>query len=278
MKDYKRLLAGIIILILIVFIGIFTWLWSSNRKNADPLPIMTSENQPLTDELEDDINTVPASILQLQAEEKLQAALDDVITAFESRHPNVQVLARYVPTQSLLELPDTGIANDKPASFMNIDIIMADNNINQTQLSALQAVLDDAQNKRNHNKQQVNTNAIAQENKTNGNINPETNIDNVNNIDNSINNSAVRNLASFNYALKGKQAVDGVILTDNPSAVSFRNFLLSSAGQDVLSKYKYDNIDGYKNSVDDLFNPSSRTKNATGQPSVKVAEALSNGK
>ena len=274
MKDYKRLLAGIIILILIVFIGIFTWLWSSNRKNADPLPIMTSENQPLTDELEDDINTIPASILQLQAEEKLQAALDDVITAFESRHPNVQVLARYVPTQSLLDLPNPSRSNHQPDSFMNTDIIMADNNINQTQLSALQAVLDDAQNKRNHNKQQVNTNAIAQENKTNGNINPETNIDNVNNIDN----SAVRNLASFNYALKGKQAVDGVILTDNPSAVSFRNFLLSSAGQDVLSKYKYDNIDGYKNSVDDLFNPSSGTKNASGQPSIKVAEALSNGK
>ncbi|WP_227514258.1 hypothetical protein [Psychrobacter urativorans] len=244
--------------------GIFIWLWSSNRKNADPLPIMNSENQQLANELEDDINAIPASILQLQAEEKLQAALDDVITVFESRHPNVQVLARYVPTQSLLDLPDTSMSNHQPDSFMNADIIMTDKNIDQTQLSALQTVLDDAQNKRN--KKQVNTNAIEQDNKHSININAETN------------NNEIRNLASFSYALKGKQAVDGVILTDNPIAVSFRNFLLSSAGQDVLSKYKYDNIDGYKNSVDDLFNPSSRTKNATGQPSVKIAEALSNGK
>lgn len=264
MKDYKPLLAGIIILLFIISIIIFTWLWSSNRKNTDPLPIMTSENQPLANSTEDNTNMIPTRILQLQAEEKLQAALDDVITAFESRHPNVQVLARYVPTQSLLDLPDTGIANDKLASLMNTDIIMADKNINQTQLSALQALLDNAQNKRN--KKQFNTNAIAQDN-----INAEMNIDN-------INNNAVRNLASFSYALKGKQAVDGVILTDNPIAVSFRNFLLSSAGQDVLSKYKYDNIDGYKNSVDDLFNPSYRTKNASGEPSIKVAEVFSNGK
>lgn len=273
MKDYKRLLAGIIILILIVLMGIFTWLWSSNRKNADPLPIMTRENQHLANELEDDINTIPASILQLQAEEQLQVALDDVITVFESYHPNVQVLARYVPTQSLLDLPDISMSNHEPASFMNPDIIMADGNINQTQLSTVQALLDNSQNKSN-NKNQVNTNATEQDNKDSITINDETNTDNVNNIDN----SAVRNLASFNYALKGKQAVDGVILTDNPIAVSFRNFLLSSAGQDVLSKYKYDNIDGYKNSVDDLFNPSSRTKNTSGQPAIKVAEVLSNGK
>ena len=251
---------------LIILMSIFIWLWSSNRKNADPLPIMISENQQLANELEDDINAIPASILQLQAEEKLQAALDDVITVFESRHPNVQVLARYVPTQSLLDLPNTSMSNHQPESSINIDIIMADKNIDQTQLSALQAVLDDAQNKRNHNKQQVNTHTVEQDN-----VNSETNTDNVSN-------NAIRNLASFSYALKGKQAVDGVILTDNPSAVSFRNFLLSSAGQDVLSKYKYDNIDGYKNSVDDLFNPSSGTKNASGQPSIKVAEALSNGK
>ena len=44
MRDYKLLLAGLILLLLIIFIAIFTWLWTSNRKNMDPLPIMANNN------------------------------------------------------------------------------------------------------------------------------------------------------------------------------------------------------------------------------------------
>ncbi|MDN5891363.1 MAG: hypothetical protein L0H51_04290, partial [Psychrobacter sp.] len=89
MKDYKLLLAGLILLLLVIFIAIFTWLWSSNRKNADPLPIMASENDSATAGMNDDKSTDSKSTLHIQAEENLQGPLDDVIVGFESRYPHV---------------------------------------------------------------------------------------------------------------------------------------------------------------------------------------------
>ena len=91
-------------------------------------------------------------------------------------------------------------------------------------------------------------------------------------------NTNTRSLSSFGYALQGEQAVDGVVLTQNSAAINFRNFLLSSTGQDILSQHNYTNIDGYKNDMDNLFQPSSRAKQATGELSVDVSDALSNGK
>ena len=90
-------------------------------------------------------------------------------------------------------------------------------------------------------------------------------------------NKEARTLTSFNYALKDKQELEGVILTDRTVAVSFRNFLLSSTGQGILEKYDYYNINGYENSVNDLFQPTSRAKKASGDNPVDVADALSNG-
>ncbi|WP_201554463.1 hypothetical protein [Psychrobacter sp. 72-O-c] len=258
MKDYKLLLIGLILLLLIVFIGVFTWLWQSNRKNIDPLPIMANEdaNGQLSTNASEEPETIDSNILYIQAENKLQVPLDDVIISFEKRYPDMQVLARYVPTKRLLTLPDTSTSDNKPSRFLvNIDLIVADDSFTQTQLSPLQSLINEAQTKLNQSK--VNANGIAQ--------------------DDTANNEA-RNLASFSYALKGEQAVDGVILTDNPIAISFRNFLLSSVGQDILKKYDYNNIDGYKNSMDDLFNPTSRAKSTVGESSVNVADALSNGK
>ena len=78
--------------------------------------------------------------------------------------------------------------------------------------------------------------------------------------------------------MKEKQALEGVILTENTAAINFRNFLLSSTGQDILEKYDYYNIEGYKNSVNDLFNPTSRAQEAANANTVNVADALSNGK
>ncbi|WP_250162537.1 hypothetical protein [Psychrobacter sp. WY6] len=66
-------------------------------------------------------------------------------------------------------------------------------------------------------------------------------------------------------------------MTENTAAINFRNFLLSSTGQDILAKYDYYNIEGYKNSVNDLFNPTSRTQEASNANTVNVADALSNG-
>lgn len=258
MKDYKLLLIGLILLLLIIFIGIFIWLWQSNQKNINPLPITPNKdvNGQLSTNASEEPEAVDSNILYVQAEDKLQVPLGDVIISFENRYPDMQVLARYVPTKMLLILPGTSISNKQPSQFIvNIDLVIADDSFTQTQLLPLQSLINDAQTKLNQSK--LNANGMVQ--------------------DDTANNEA-RNLASFGYALKGAQAVDGVILTDNPIAISFRNFLLSSAGQDILKKYDYDNIDGYKNSMDDLFNPTSHTKLAAGESSVNVADALSNGK
>lgn len=278
MKDYKLLLAGLILLLLIILLGIFTWLWNNNRKNIDPLPIMASTDAKAktSSDIEDNSNNkdaITTSILYVQAENQLQVPLDDVIIRFESRYPNIQILARYVPTPSLLTLPNTQVTdssmtdNDNLAkkaapSIVNIDMIIADDRLTQNRLTPLQTLLNDAQAEINQNK--INVNGIAQDNSDNLTENSTT----------KTNHNEARILTSFSYAIKGAQTVEGVILTDNPFAVSFRNFLLSSAGQDILKQYDYDNIDGYKNSMDDLFNPTSRAKTATGQPSVKVADAL----
>ena len=259
MKDYKRLLIGLALLLLVIFIGVFNWLWTSNRKNIDPLPIMLNEHERSAIDDEDNYITVVNSIVYLQAEESLRIPLDDVIDHFESRYPRMQVLARYVPSKMLLTLQDNHKYIDRPSTFtINIDIIIADSKLTETRLSSIQTLLNDATTELNKN----NANATI----------------NSNNTDVETDNMEARNLVPFSYAIKGEQAVDAVILTDNPVAVSFRNFLLSSAGQNILRKYDYDNIEGYRNNLDDLFNPKSGGKTASGQPSVKVADALDTGK
>ncbi len=264
MKDYKLLLAGLTLLLLIIFLGILSWLWLSNRKNMDPLPITANENEPSSIDSAEYTNTIITSILYVQAEDKIQVPLDEVIVRFEARYPSVQVLVRYVPSESLLTLPNTRTSDNVPSPFIvNTDIIIANDKLTQARLTSLQALINNAQTERN----QIKINANGMVEGTTGDL-----------INQAPDNNEARNLVSFSYALKGTQAVDGVVLTDNPVAMSFRNFVLSSAGQDILEKYDYDNIDGYKNSVDDLFNSTSATKKTIGKPSVKVADALSNGK
>ncbi len=275
MKDFRLLLAGIILLLLIILLGVFTWLWKNNGKNIDPLPIMVNENASTAssmgigsgdEEDENDLDSVAAMVLHLQAEESLQVALDAVIVKFESRYPKIQVLARYVPNQALLTLPET--TNEPSPPIIQTDMIIADGSLNQNQLAPLQTTLNETQAKLNQIK--INAGETTQNNN-------EENEEGQNTADTIDDNNGVRNLTSFSYALKGELPVDGVILTDNPVASSFRNFILSSAGQDVLKQYDYNNIDGYKNSMDDLFNPTSRAKSASDDSSVKVADALSNG-
>lgn len=275
MKDYKLLLAGLILLLLIIFIAIFTWLWSSNRKNMDPLPIMANQSGSST--AEEDGNSITKSSLHIQAEEKLQEPLDDVIASFQSRYPNVDILTNYVSSTALLTLSDSNIVDNERSSFIvDIDMIIANNNLSSERLAPLQEKLKIAQNE--HNQTKIN-NSTAQNSVANDTLNADDSAD-----DEAIttegqnDNANTRNLVSFSYALKDKQAADGVILTQNPVAINFRNFLLSSTGQDILSRHDYENIDGYKNEMADLFKSSSQGKQATGEHSVDVAEALSNGK
>ena len=275
MKDYKLLLAGLILLLLAIFIALIAWLWTHNRKSIDPLPIMASENEPKAAKGDKTAKTVPDSILYVRAAKSLQVPLDDIIVSFESRYPHIQVLASYVAPNTLLTLLDNDINanNDSDAAF-NTDIIIANDRLSAERLAQLQAKLTASQHQDNQSK--ANANTVITEDETDS---ENTDSENANSEQAATenDNKEARTLTSFNYALKDKQELEGVILTDRTVAVSFRNFLLSSTGQGILEKYDYYNINGYKNSVNDLFQPTSRAKKASGDNPVDVADALSNG-
>lgn len=270
MKDYKLLLAGLILLLLILFIALFTWLWTNNRKNIDPLPIMAHQNEFTTTE-GDDESMVADRVLYMQIEESLQEPFSDVIVSFESRYPYIQVLASYLPSNTLLTLSDTSTSRNTQSSeselAANIDVIIANDKLSQERLAPLQAALKTAQNKINQNE----VNASSTDNLT-----KDETIDAEDSLAQTSSTEA-RTLTSFSYALKDEQALEGVILTDNTAAINFRNFLLSSTGQDILKKYDYYNIEGYRNSVSDLFSPTTSPKTGSNDTSVDVADALSNG-
>ena len=205
--------------------------------------------------------------------------LDAVITTFQSRYPHVQIVTNYVNSAALLTLSDSEFSDsdrtdDERASYVvNTDIIIANSKLSKERLSPLQEQLKAAQDK--HNQSKGNNNSAQEATAEDGlNKNNETEVATQAKSDN----TDTRSLISFSYALQDTQAVDGVVLTPNPAAINFRNFLLSSTGQDILSQHDYNNIDGYKNDMDNLFKPSSAAKQATGELKVDVADALSNGK
>jgi len=253
MKDYKLLLAGLILLLLTIFVAVFIWLWNSNRKNIDPLPIMASESESDSDMKGGGSSEAADSVLYIRAEGKLQTPLDDIIVSFESRYPHVQVLANYVPSNDILTVSNGNHDEDKSSNFVfNTDMIITnDDSLSTERVSLLQSELQQAQDR--NNEDQSNSESIGTHNRQIQTLNP------------------------FNYALKKGQALKGIMLTDNPTAINFRSFLLSSTGQDILKQYNYENISGYKNSVNDLFKPTSQAKNASGDHAVDVTDALSNG-
>lgn len=268
MKDYKLLLAGQILLLLTIFIAVFIWLWTSNRKNTDPLPIMASESEADPSTKGDESREIADSVLYIRAEEKLQIPLDDIIVSFESRYPHVQVLASYVPSNDLLTVPSNGSTKDKLSDFVfDTDMIITnDDSLSTERVSLLQSELQRAQDRNGQSQKSIDSASINDASDKNSNNSTTHNKD-----------KEIHTLNPFNYALKDEQALEGVILTDDTTAVSFRNFLLSSTGQDILKKYDYQNISGYKNSVNDLFKPTSQAKNASGDHAVDVTDALSNG-
>ena len=266
MRDHKILLAGLILLLVVVFIGIFTWLWTSNLKNADPLPIMSNDSAS-TSLAEEDDDAVAKSALHIQAEDSLKVPLDDVIARFQSRYPNVDIMTSYVASTALLTIVDDKAADNESSTFIvDTDIIIADDSFSAERLAPLQEKLKIAQDKHNQLKARngmvedtIDADSDAEEAAAKGEIH----------------NTNTRSLVSFGYALKDTKKVDGVILTQNPIALNFRNFLLSSTGQDILSQHGYKNIDGYKNEMSDLFKPNSKGTQATGELTVNVADAIS---
>lgn len=269
MRDFKRLIVGFLSLLVIIVIGVFSWSWVSNSRSANPLPIMASND--IQPSVEDDSDTLSTITLSVQAVDDLQTPLEDIITRFEYLYPKIKVTTRYVPSTFLLKLSDLDTDTDadshasndtnKAAHVVNIDLIISENKLKQDDLTLLQ--LNKNAPSKTSTKPQVDKTDTAK----NGPNHKHSSAD----ADNE-----AWNPTPFSYALKGSQSADGVILTDNPAAITFRNFLLSSSGQDILKKYGYDDIDGYKNSVDELFNPSSNK--TTADDSVEVADALSGEK
>ena len=268
MKDYKLLIAGLILLLILCTV-LFTWLLVNNRKNTNPLPIMAGENEPKM--IAEDDNEISASdnSLSIQAEKSLQEALDDVIVHFESRYPSIKVEASYVPSRTLLTLPDDTSSNTKDSDFIvSTDMIISNSSLPKKQLAPLQAELKAAQDKINQN--EAHSSQTVEDNKDSI-VEESAATETAQN-----NHTDTRILNSYSYALKGDQMLEGVILTDNTAAINFRNFLLSSAGQDILKKYGYNNIEGYKNSVNDLFRPTTSSEKSPNDTSLDVADALSN--
>ena len=265
MKDYKLLLAGLTLLVLTAFIAILTWLWTNNRKNTDPLPVMVSTNE--TAAAEDGGNEVLTQTLYIRVEEGLQVPLDDIIASFRSRYPRIQVSASYVPANVLLAVSENEATKDSQLhSVFDTDMIITNEDLSIERIAPLQANIASASHK---DPQHQTTGNTAD---TDGLDADEQNTDNAEN-----DRKKIQTISAFDYAIEDEKALQGIILTDSTTAISFRNFLLSSTGQEILEKYNYHNINGYKNSVNDLFKPTSRAKKATGDNPVDVADALSNG-
>ena len=266
MRDHKILLAGLILLLVVVFIGIFTWLWTSNLKNADPLPIMSNDSAS-TSPAEEDDDAVAKSTLHIQAEDSLKVPLDEIIVSFQSRYPNVDIMTSYVASTALLTIVNDKAADNEPSTFIvDTDIIIADDSFSAERLAPLQEKLKIAQDK--HNQLKARNGMVEDSIDADGDAKEAA-------AKGEIHNTNTRSLVSFGYALKDTKKVDGVILTQNPIALNFRNFLLSSTGQDILSRHGYQNIDGYQNEMSDLFKPNSKGKQATGELTVNVADAIS---
>ena len=172
MKDYKLLLVGLISLLVAIFIALLTWLWTSNHKNTDPLPIITSETQPAPAANEESTDTSPDSTLSIRAEQSLQVPIDDVIVSFESRYPHIQVLANYIPANTLLT-----ISNDERSDLISdTDIIIANNELSKERLSPLQEKLKATQHSSNQNQTGANSvNSNTDDDKTdNDDITPNS--------------------------------------------------------------------------------------------------------
>lgn len=256
MKDYKLLLAGIILLLLLIIIMVISWLWLNNSKNIDPLPILSREDakslQKNAEEDSDSVkNNTDANTLYIQAQQPLQVPLDKVIVSFEARYPHMQVLTNYVPATDLLILDNTNPT----------DLVIADDKLSDSLL----ALLEDELNSN------VKNNIVNAPSSQSSSVTDAENSESKTTTEN----KEARTLNPFGYAIRNSQTVEGVILSDKPLAINFRNFLISSTGQDILSNYEFDNIDGYQNSVDDLFNPTSHGKTAVEETKI-VTDAISN--
>lgn len=193
-------------LLAVILVAAFAWLWYNNQKHIDPLPILTYDPQSTVQNEARQKKNLETSVV-IQADRALKPALDDVLSHFGRRYPDLNPSIYYTNSSQIFVIE----SQDRPP----VDLIISNQNISPSQIKAMQTVVDRSKAE----------------------------------------NKEAQTLSPFGFALVSNQAIDGVILTDNPIATQFRNFLISSTGQDILAKHGFKSIDNYKNQVDDLFNP-----------------------
>lgn len=189
-----------------ILLGAFAWLWYNNQKHIDPLPILTYDPKSTVQNEALQKKAIDTAVI-IQADRALKPALDEVLSRFNQRFPDLTLNIHYVDQSQVL-----AVKNQTQAP---IDLIISNQHILPNQLKAMQTVIDNDRAK----------------------------------------NETAQTLSPFGFALVSNQAIDGVIITDNPIATQFRNFLISSIGQEILARHGFNSIDNYKNQVDDLFNP-----------------------
>ena len=135
MKNYKLLLAGLALLLLAIFIALLTWLWMNDRKEIDPLPIMANKSDTTAPQNDEDVSPAAKSTLHIRATGNLQVPIDDIIVSFESRYPNIQVLADYVSSNTLLNVSTTEIENGDASSVFDTDLIIANGSLSKERLA-----------------------------------------------------------------------------------------------------------------------------------------------
>lgn len=249
-KTLKTLLLALIFLLVALLIGVFSWLWQHNAKNISPLPIPSS-NPDLADSLPDSGDNTSASNqsvaskpdpVRVCAANQMKEALEALLVSFSQRYPKTEVVANYTTASKLI--------TDCPASQQDLMLFMQP-------LSAITM-------------QSLKTSSITQ---TSSSTATEAKPQLPANDHSALQHSETRsNVRAFNYALFEGKRLEGVLLSDHSAAISLRNFILSSTGQDILVEHGYDNIEGYNNRVDNLFNTNSNPPADT--PEEKLAEAV----
>lgn len=252
MTKFKSILIGLILLAVTLLMAALAWLWQHNNKTINPLPIPTSKQElanPVADETNDsvlgdmvnsgidsdnkvkdaDMNTAHSQV-SVCADDVLRAPLNTAVVNFERRYANLNVKVVYLPRHQMLE-PKPLITG---CDIDHQDIVLFSQSIPTALLESIKDATNQAENPAS-SPPAITADAVA--------------------TDQQKPSETLANVRLFNYALKDKQRLEGALLSDKTAAISLRNYLLSSLGQDIFGRYGFDNIDGYNNQVDDLFNP-----------------------
>ncbi|MDN6275775.1 hypothetical protein [Psychrobacter sp.] len=235
MKGNKRLLAKLAIL-LIVVIALLMWLLKSFHINLDPVPVL--HPVPVTASKTDKQFLVykhdhSDDTLYLLAEDSLQQPLDNVIERFEARNPEKKVIVDYIPSNTMPQLPTyRAEVSEQENTLSTTDMIIANGTLTTEQVMGFKTALDE----HNDTAGDIADNNPTVQHNTTDNINLQT---------------PRRTPKVFSYSYRNGQALNGVVLTYNTLSVTFRNFLLSSPGQDILKEYDFYGIDEHQNSMDD---------------------------